>query len=94
MTYAYYISRELQDREPFCSNIKPHAYKPYERKSESGKFEDICQNCGLIRLNIEGFLKNFYSNNGRDIYFTRNDENGFISLVEESLRIRKEKHFN
>ena len=90
MAYAYYVSWELQNEEPFCSGIKPHNYKSYERKDNLSKFEDICKNCGLIRIDVEKFSKNFYSENARDIYFTRRDEHGFNVLVEESLRIRQE----
>lgn len=89
MAYAYYVSWELQNGELLCSGIKPHNYQNYKRKDKHSEFEDLCQICGLIRIDVEKYLKNFYSNNARDLYFTRKDEHGFNKLVEESIRIRK-----
>ena len=91
MQYLYYdfdkkylIGYEVNH---FCKGNKPHKFQYFERNGEKNKsdFEQICNNCGQIRIVLEGFN---YDRASRINYLIRDDELGFIALLKKSSEIK------
>ena len=86
MRYLYYFNGELVEGnpQPLCRDILEHNYKFFIRNDKVSDFEEICNDCGSVRLNINGH----YSMIGWGIYLGGNN---FKQVLIKSEEIKKEK---
>jgi len=81
--YIYFIKKDnWVIKLPECLEDKIHEFQPHHYDSKVSDYEDLCQICGLPRVNTYGI----YSAGAWEKYKSSERYNG---LFEESLKIKR-----
>lgn len=82
MTYKYLINEDrIIDMEPLCRYNKFHYYELFRHKKQEDERVELCNYCGLIRLNAE----KFYSH--RDFMIFMSEQ--YQELEKQSMEIKE-----
>lgn len=81
--YIYFVKKDHPvTREPSCLEGMIHDYQPYNPNGEKRNFVDLCNNCGLPKIDPQGI----YSNMDWQMYKTSEE---YKSLFQQSLEIKR-----
>ena len=84
MNYIYFINKDKPIiKEPSCLEGKIHNYQPHNNNGNKSDFVDLCDNCGLSRMNPDGI----YSRVGWKIFKSSLE---YEDIFQQSLRIKEE----